>query len=217
MLTNKVDYLFQSGTDVYWPHLDLAASLHSAYAQRHGMEYLCYRGPFLASPWLVNEKLQATFDASWKQWSMMLELVRDKNTGWVFCVDADAIIFGDEDPRPVMEDYLVGMVWYPKNRLHIGHYHRGTFFLRACEQVAELLEHVLEDGPGKHPFYSQGILNGYITKPQWKGKLKRLPLKWNSCVKHNDPKKCVIRAWHGLGNIHKRFLMMQAEMRRRGR
>ena len=212
----KVDYLFQSGAEVYWPHLDLAASLHSAYAKRHGMEYFCYRGPFTVSPWVASEILQPTFDTVWKQWALMLKLVRDKNTGWVFWVDADAIIVGDEDPRSVMEDYLVGMAWYPKNRGHIAHYHRGVMLLRACEQMGDLLEHVLEDGPGTHQYYDQGILNKYLAEPQWERKIKTLPLKWNSAVKLNGPEECVIRAWHGMGDIDKRFLMMQAEMRRRG-
>ena len=211
----KADYLLQQAAEAFWPHLDLVASLHGAYAKRHAMEYISYRGPYPpGGGW--TRKPQAHFDMAWKQYSLMLDLVRDKNTGWVFWVDADALIVGDKDPRPVMGDHLVGMVWYPKNRLHIGHYHRGTFFLRACEQVAVLLERVMKNGPGVHPHYDQTLLGAYLAEPQWKGKFKSLPVEWNSAVKHNDPAKCVIRAWHGLGNIHKRFLGMRAEMRRRG-
>ena len=215
MKDDKVDYLFQSGAKAYWPHLDLVASLHSAYAKRHGMKYVCYRGPFPASPWVAPKALQTTFDTVWKQWLLMLELIRDQNTGWLFWVDGDAIIVGDKDPRPVMEDCLVGMAWYPENKNHIAHYHRGVMLLRACEQVAELLEHVLEEGPGKHKYYDQGILNRHLTKPQWRGKIKTLPHEWNSCVKINGPEECVIRAWHGMGPIKSRFPRMQAEMRRR--
>ena len=211
-----VDYLFQSGAEVYWPHLDLVAALHSAYAKRHVMEYICYRGPFPASPWVAPKALQTTFDTVWKQWSLMLELVRDQNTGWVFWVDGDAIIVGDGDPRPLMGGHLVGMAWYPKNAKHVGHFHRGVMLLKGCQEVADVLELVLKNGPGVHPHYDQAILNKYVTEPHWKGKLKMLPIEWNSAAKHNDPRKCFIRAWHGMGPIKSRLPRMQAEMRRRG-
>ena len=211
----KVDYLLQQGAKAYWPHLDLVAPLHSAYAKRHGMEYISYRGPYPPGGGWVREP-QAHFDMAWKQYALMLDLVRDENTGWVFWVDADAIIVGDEDPRKVMGDCLVGMAWYPKNRLHVGHYQRGSFFLRACEQVAGLLERVIKEGPGQHPHYDQTLLGAYLSEPQWEGKFKALPLEWNSAVKINGPEKCVIRAWHGLGLPPSKFRAMQAEIRRRG-
>jgi len=209
---NKVDYLFQLGTKAFWPHLDLVAPLHSAYAKRHGVEYICYRGPFPTSPWPGG----LASDQAWKQYSIMLDLVHDENTGMIFYADADTLIVGDKDPRPVMDGYLVGMTWHPKNRSHIGHYNRGVFFIRACKQVGDLLERVMKNGPDKAPHYDQGLLNKYLAEPQWDGKLKTLPSEWNSIVKLADSEKCVIRAWHGMGNVHKRFQAMQAEMRRRG-
>ena len=211
----KVDYLLQQGAKAYWPHLDLVAQLHSAYAKRHRMEYISYRGPYPPGGGWVREP-QAHWDIGWKQYSLMLDLLRKDDTGWVFWVDCDAIIVGDEDPRPVMDGYLVGMAWYPKNKRHVGHFHRGTLFLKARDQVVGLIERVLREGPGPPPHWDQGLLNKYLLEPQWKGKLRTLPIEWNSAVKHNDPEKCVIRAWHGLGNIQHRLKAMQAEMKRRG-
>jgi len=211
----KVDYLLQQGAKAFWPHLDMVAPLHSAYAKRHGMKYISYRGPYSPGGGWTREP-QSHFDMAWKQYSLMLDLVSDKNAGLVMWVDSDAIIVGDEDPRPVMDGYLVGMVWYPKNQLHVGHYHRGTFILRACEQVAGLLKRVMKEGPGVHPHYDQTLLGNYLAEPQWNGKFKRLPLKWNSAVKHKDPDPCIILAWHGMGSIQKRLKPMKAEMKRRG-
>jgi len=208
----KVDYLFQAGTKAYGPHLDLVSSLHGSYAKLHGLEYTVYRGPYPASPWPGGLSSDLQPDGS----ILMLDLVRDKNTGWVFWVDSDAMIVGNEDPRSVMSGYLVGMAWYPKNAKHAGHLHRGSFFLRACDQVAGLLERVLREGPGPRPHWDQGLLNKYLAEPQWKGKFKTLPIEWNSAVKHNDPVECVIRAWHGMGSIQRRLQLMQAEMKRRG-
>ena len=210
----KVDYLFQAGTKAYGPHLDLVSSLHGSYAKLHGLEYTVYRGPYPVSPWKDPGRIGS--DQGHKQYVLILELLRKEDTGWVFWVDSDAMIVGNEDPRLVMDGHLVGMAWYPKNAKHAGHFHRGSFFLKAHPQVVELIERILREGPGPRPHWDQGLLNKYLAEPQWKGKFKTLPIEWNSAVKHNDPEECVIRAWHGMGGIHKRFLMMQAEMQRRG-
>jgi len=212
MQTNKVDYLLQVGSAAYGPHLDLVSSLHGAYAKLHGMEYVVYRGPYPTSPWPGG----VTSDQAWKQYSLILDLVRDKNTGLVCYVDSDALIVGNKDPRPVMDGYLAGMTWHPKNEKHAAHFHRGSFFLKACDQVVGLIERVLREGPGPRPHWDQGLLNKYLAEPQWKGKLRTLPSEWNSIVKLGDSEKCVIRAWHGMGSIQRRLQLMQAEMKRRG-
>jgi len=56
------DYLLQSARQSYWPHIDLAARVHRAYAERHGLEYVAMHqeGPFTV--WRGCDKLIPLID-----------------------------------------------------------------------------------------------------------------------------------------------------------
>jgi len=198
------DYLLQQGREDYWPHLNLVAPLHRAYAKRHGMKYVSYRGVVIPE-WRWG---------GWDHIPLILALVGREDAGWVFWLDADTLIVGDADPRDVMDGYLVGMARHPGPPEH---YNTGVKFLKACKEVGDLLQRVLDSGPGVHPWYEQNFMNQYLAEPQWAGKIKTLPNEWNSTVVLGHPEQCIIRAWHGFSQRPAaRLVAMQREITRRG-
>ena len=196
------DYLLQQGRRGYWPHLDLTERIHSAYAERHGLQYISHRGAVLPE-----------FVGYWDSVPLMLDLVTREDTGFVAWLDADTLICDDADPREALGDYLVGMA------RHAGppeHYNCGVLFVRACPQTRGWLQWVLDEAPGSFPWYQQTVMNRLLTDPQWDGRVLTLPNEWNSTVGQGHSPGCHIRAWHGTGTVPERVAMMRAEIERRG-
>lgn len=196
------DYLLQAADENFYPLLDLGEPLHRAFAQRHGLEYVIRR-----------ERVLPDWAANWDKVPLLLGLVQREDTDWVYWLDADVLIVGDADPREVMDGYQVGMSYHPGAG---GHYNTGVIFMRACPQVACLLERVLASGPGRPPYYEQTYFNRYLAESHWAGQIVTLPHEWNSTVKLGHPEECVIRAWHGTpGGPKRRAKLMRAEIARR--
>jgi len=198
------DYILQQARESYWPHLDLVAPIHSAYAERHGCEYVVERGAEVFHKW-----------GGWDKLPRLIELTGRPDTGWVFWLDADTLAVGDADPRGVMGDALVGMSRH-KGRTTPTTLNCGVLFVRACTQTHEWLTEVLARQPGVYPWYEQDIMNELLLEPEWAGLVRDLPHVWNStgCLGH--PQECEIRAWHGGGAHSSRLRAMRAEIERRG-
>lgn len=197
-----VDYLAQQGREDYWPHLDLVASIHEAFARHHGLTYIVERHAEQRFPW-----------GGWDKLAFLIDLLARPDTGWVFWVDADALIVGDTDPRIAMSKELIGMARHPGPPEH---YNCGVMFLRGDLRVVRWMRRVLERGPGGLPYYEQDIMNELLAGPEWEGLVKTLPHEWNSTVKHRHPTDCYIRAWHGMqGGPPARLKLMEAEIKQR--
>ena len=203
------DYLLQSARPSYWPHIDLTERVHRAYAERHGLKYVAMRqtGPFTTFP-------------GWDKLPLLIDLTGRPDTGFVFYVDADAMAVGNTDPRTALGERLVGMsrhTWMKHPSITTPtSVNAGVIFLRACPQVHDWLEFVLDNAQGVWPGYEQTIMNESLEAPGWVGKYANLPHIWNSTVCLGHPADCEIRAWHGGGSEGERLARMREEMASRG-
>ena len=194
------DYLLQQGREKYYPLLNLVSDIHGRWAEDHNLTYLAQYGAILPD-----------LPGYWDSVKLMLDLATLPSTDYIFWLDADTLIVGDGDPRAAMGDALVAMARHPGPPEH---YNCGVLFLRACKQVTDWLQKVLDGAPGVHPWYQQDFMNEYLKEPQWAGKVKTLPHEWNSTVVLNHPPECIVRAWHGFPGD--RCAAMRAEIERRG-
>lgn len=198
-----VDYLVQQGREEYWPHLDMVYPRHRTFAAWHGMGYIAQYDAEQQFAW-----------GGWDKLPLLIELLEREDTGWVFWVDADAVIVSDADPRTAMGEELIGMARHPGPPEH---YNCGVMFLRGDPRVADWLRRALARAPGGPPYHEQTIMNELLDAPEWAGLVKTLPHVWNSTVKHGHPVDCHIRAWHGMpGGPAARLAPMRAELERRG-
>ena len=198
-----IDYLLQQARAPYWDCLNVSQELHHAYARAHDLIYVVRKGPILPD-----------WTGHWDAIPLMLEMMQPSQTRWIFWVDADALIVGNEDIRQALpEDAELGMCRHPGPP---DHWNCGVLCIRNTPSTRAWLRAIIAEGPGVYPHYQQGIMNDLLEQRAWRGMCARLDDRWNSTVVLNGPEDCVIRAWHAGGAPAVRALKMKNEIARRG-
>jgi hypothetical protein len=210
--------LIQQASWEYAPLLDLTARLHADYARRHGMTFLAVRGRVL------DEGEYVAFDKL-----ALMRQAMDERFIYVFWIDADAAIVGDEDLRgalgafhetplretplretPLRETPLrmeIGMARHPGPPEH---YNVGVILARNTDRARAFLDEALARRPGPLPWHEQQVINDLAGEPRFAGCVRRLDDKWNSTVNANEVEDPVVMAWHGVGGVMERGMWMRA-------
>jgi len=203
-MSNKTDYLVQCARNEHERLLRLCEPIHQEYADRHSLTYIPSYGPVAPSKWW----------GGWDSIILTLDLMK-KDARWVFAIDSDTLIVGDNDPRDVMGNYLIGMTVHPNPT----HYNTGVIFVKSHERIISFYEKILTQAPGEYPWFEQTCINNSINELQEDNLVKVLPVEWNSTVVLSHPEDCVIRAWHafgGFGGVQSRLDAMREEIKNRG-
>jgi len=192
-----MDILLQQARTEYTPLLDLTEPLHRAYAERHGLSYMRFDGPY-AVEWTGH------WDAIW----LLDRLLACAWVDRVFWLDADTLITGDEDLRAALGGRLA-MCRHPGPPPH---WNCGVLFLRNGPRMREWIHEIWRRGPGEWPWYQQQIMNDLLAEERWNEMVERLDDRWNSTYRVTAVDEAVIRAWHGVLGPDAKLARMQAHL-----
>jgi hypothetical protein len=182
--------------------LDVSEQRHRAYAERHDLIYQVHNGA-----------VHPDWSGHWDAIPLLLELMADKATRWIFWLDADTLIMDDADLRKALpKSAKLGMCRHPGPPEH---WNCGVMFVRNLKRTRAWLAEILSRGPGVYPWYQQAIMNELLDTPAWAGLCTQLDDRWNSTVVLNGPQDCHIMAWHADGGPDYRARNMIAALQDR--
>jgi hypothetical protein len=196
----------QASRGVWQRQLDVTAELHDAYAATHKMDLL-----------RAVRQLER-----WNRWQLVQWAL--EHYAYVFWIDSDAAIVGQEDLRDAVQDAPIGMVWGQDRRgAEPLTCNNGVMHLRSTAEVqawaAEVMAHepdVTTDfsvtwwSPAGQILYDAWITLALADDPRWRALYGRLPARWNSIAGVSEVPEPVVMAWHGYGDQEQRLQAMLA-------
>jgi len=192
--------------------LNLTAELHQAYAKRHRMDLVTA---------IVDSAPNHVM--GWSRWPLLeWALWRYE---YVFWIDADAAIVGDDDLR-MASAADIGLTW-GGTQGEPPHHNVGVMYLRSAPGVHYLAQKLIAETPSETPesmfgpwhgpvgrrVCDQALINELAQVDPWKLLFGTVGTRWNSiecCSRVANP---VVMAWHGTPAGEKLSAMERAKQR----
>ena len=183
--------------------LRLTMQRHAAYALSHKMDYLPYFGDYTDRDVMTG---------GWSKIKMILDSL-DKGYKYIFWIDTDAGIL---DFEADLRDAFTGFIGccehdgtkLPEHWKVPIHLNVGVTFVKAGEGVREFIQSWWDAFPGNERWLEQGSFNDLAKDNPLVFKLED---KYNATVDINMCDNPVIKGWHGISPLSKRYNMMKQE------
>ncbi|MFA5208295.1 MAG: putative nucleotide-diphospho-sugar transferase [Candidatus Paceibacterota bacterium] len=185
--------------------LRLTFQRHAAYAMSHKMDYQCYIGDYALDKGVLT--------GAWHKIKMIIDAL-ERGYEYVFWLDTDTAIVGDEDLRNAFTDKFIGCCEhksdkFPKEWQVPTHLNVGVVFVKNGKGVLDFMRKWWDSFPGDKRWMEQGSFNELVKESDL---IFKLDDRFNATVNVNEVEKPVILGWHGIQPASKRFSMMKATM-----
>ena len=181
---------------------------HSAYASAHMFDF-----------WRIEGSMYPEMAGGGWEKIALIKKALELDYDFVAWIDADAAVMDFEvdliDAIPEGKSFgtaLHDAPWF-KGLDILPHYNVGVTYWRNTELSRKFTAEWFAAYPGSKRWMEQGAFNELIDKDEYKDGFHTVDARFNATVNVNLVDNPVVKGWHGIMPMEKRYGMMKAEMR----
>ncbi len=184
---------------LFYDMLRITMQRHAAYARAWQMDFQLYFGDYIPGMDVMT--------GAWHKIAMIKDALA-KGYEYVFWLDTDAAIcnFNVDLRSAFTVEGDIGACEHDANGIP-PHLNVGVLFVRNSEKSRRFIDDWIATYPGDKRWFEQGSFNELAKKYQ--ETVFKMDDRFNATVNVNEVTKLVIKGWHGIMPIQKRFEMMK--------
>lgn len=189
--------------------LRLTHQRHAAYARAHDFDF-----------WHVTGTIFTDMKGGGYDKIHLIRQAMEYKYDYIVWVDADAAIMDfDHDLSEALKVGEFGACMHDPAKSEFlrqhnvpPHYNIGVTYWRNTANTQRFVIDWFASYPGDKRWLEQGSFNHLIAQPEYEKCFEHCGDEWNATVGVNEVEKPIVKGWHGIWPIEKRYMLMRQEL-----